>query len=96
MMGKEPDEAIIQKIRDKAEPAVLPYLEKEIGDKNFIVGDQFGIADISITCQFVQRLYAGEPIDAEKYPNIARYVDTHIRRPSFKNWINKDGFITIE
>jgi len=96
MMGRKPDEAIIQKIRDKAEPAVLPYLEKEIGDKEFIVAEQFTVADIAITCQFVQRLYAGEPIDAAKYPNIARYVDTHIHRPSFKHWINKDGFITVE
>lgn len=96
MMGREPDEAAIQKIRDKAEPKVLPYLEKEIGDKEFLVGGEFTIADIAITCQFIQRLYAGEPIDAEKYPNIARYVDLHMNRPSFKKLINADGFMTLD
>lgn len=96
MMGREPDEAAIQKIRDKAEPKVLPYLEKEIGDKDYLVGGAFTIADIAITCQFIQRLYAGEPIDAEKYPNIARYVDLHMNRPSFKKLINADGFMTLD
>lgn len=96
MMGREPDEAAIQKIRDKAEPKVLPYLEKEIGDKDFLVGGAFTIADIAITCQFIQRLYAGEPIDAEKYPNIVRYVDLHMNRPSFKKLINADGFMTLD
>jgi glutathione S-transferase len=95
MMGREPDEAIIQQIRDKKEPKVLPYLEREIGDKDFIVGNQFSIADIAITCQFVQRLYADEAIDSEQYPNIARYVELHMHRDSFKQWINKDGFMTI-
>lgn len=96
MMGREPDEAAIQKIRDKAEPKVLPYLEKEIGDNDYLVGGEFTIADIAITCQFIQRLYAGEPIDAEKYPNIVRYVDTHMNRPSFKKLINADGFMTLD
>ncbi len=96
MMGREPDETVIQQIRDKKEPKVLPYLEKEIGNKDYIVGDQFSIADIAITCQFIQRLYADEPIDAEKYPNIARYIDKHMRRESFRQWISKDGFITVD
>lgn len=96
LMGREPDEEAIQKIRDRAEPKVMPYLEKEIGSKEFIVGDQFTIADISITCQFIQRLYAQEAIDDVKFPNINRYINKHMRRDSFKALINKDGFITID
>lgn len=96
MMGREPDEAVIQKIRDKAEPAVMAYIESEIGDKNYIVGDTFSLADIAVVCQFVQRLYAREPIDSDEYPNITRYVDAHMNRASFKKWINQDGFMTID
>lgn len=96
MMGREPDEVAIQKIRDKAEPKVLPYLEKEIGNKDFLVGDEFTIADIAITNQFIQRLYADEPIDPEKYPNIVRYVDKHMHRPSIKTLINNGGFMTLD
>ena len=96
MMGREPDEVAIQAIRDNAEHKILPYLESEIGDREFIVAGQFSIADIAISCQFIQRLYAQEPIDSARYPNITRYLANHMQRKSFKTLIDKDGFITVD
>jgi len=96
MMGREPDEVAIQAIRDNTEPQVLPYMEAQIGDREFIVGDHFSIADIAISSQFIQRLYAGEPIDSALYPNISRYLANHMQRESFKTLINNDGFITVD
>ena len=81
---------------DKVQPAIFDYLEGEIGDNTYLVGDQFSIADVAITCQFIQMMYAGEALPAESHPNIARYVDNHMHRESFKTLINNDPFIKVE
>jgi glutathione S-transferase len=96
MMGREPDEAAIQNVIDKVQPAIFDYLEGEIGDNTYLVGDRFSIADVAITCQFIQMMYAGEALPAESHPNIARYVDNHMHRESFKTLINNDPFIKVE
>lgn len=96
MMGREPDEAVIEKILSKAQPPIFDYLEGEIGERTYLVGDRFSIADIAVTCHFVQMLYAGEQLPAQSHPNIARYVDAHMHRASFKQLINGDPFIKVE
>ena len=96
MMGREPDQAMIQKIIDDVQPAIFDYLEAEIGDKTYLLGDTFSIADIAITCQFVQMMYSGESLPIESHPNIARYVDAHMHRDSFKQLINNDPFIKVD
>lgn len=96
MMGREPDQKIIDKIIAEVQPGIFAYLEAEIGDKTYLLGDAFSIADIAITCQFVQMMYAGESLPEASYPNISRYVDQHMHRESFKQLINKDPFIKVD
>lgn len=95
MMKKEPDEARIQKIITELQPPVYDYLESQIGDKDYLVGGQFSIADIAITCQFVQMMYAREALPEASHPNITRYINAHIQRDSFKDLINADPFIKV-
>lgn len=95
MMKREPDEAVIQKILDEVQPPIFAYLEAQIGDKTYLVGDTFSIADIAVTCQFIQMLYAGESLPAEQFPNITRYVTELMHRESFKELVNNDPFIKI-
>ena len=95
MMKREPDEAVIGKIIKDVQPPIFDYLEAEIGSKTYLVGDAFSIADISVTCQFIQMQYAKESLPQASHPNITRYVEHHMQRESFKQWINKDGFMTI-
>ena len=89
IIGRD-DSNIITKIQ----PGIFDYLEAEISDKTYLVGDAFSIADIAITCQFIQMIYSRESLPAESHPNITRYIQQHMARTSFKQWINKDGFIT--
>ncbi|MAV26747.1 MAG: glutathione S-transferase [Gammaproteobacteria bacterium] len=96
MMKREPDEALIQKIITKAQPPIFDYLEAEIGDKTYLAGDAFSIADIAVTCQFIQMMYSGEALPEDSHPNITRFVTTHMHRLSFKNLINNDLFMSIE
>lgn len=96
MMKREPDQAAIQAILTNVQPAIFDYLEAEIGDQRYLVGDSFSIADISITSQFIQMLYSGESLPAQSHPNITRYVTEHMHRPSFKQLVNADPFIKID
>ena len=96
MMKREPDEAVIQNIIDKVQPGIFDYLETEIGDKTYLVADVFSIADVSVTCQFIQMMYSGESLPAESHPNITRYVTEHMHRDSFKSLINNDPFMTLD
>ena len=41
MMGREPDEAAIQNVIDKVQPAIFDYLEGEIGDNTYLVDRGF-------------------------------------------------------
>ncbi|MEM6999879.1 MAG: glutathione S-transferase family protein [Pseudomonadota bacterium] len=96
MMQREPDEAAIQAIIDNVQPPIFDYLETEIGAKTFLLGEQFSIADIAITCQFIQMMYAGESLPQASHPNITRYVSAHMHRESFKTLINADPFMSLD
>lgn len=64
-------------------PAILAYVDKEAGDREFLVGDALTLADIAITSAFASALHACSPIDAVAYPNLARYLDAMLARPAF-------------
>lgn len=96
MMDREPDEALIAKIISQTQPGIFDYIETEIGDKTYLAGDAFSIADIAVTCQFVQMMYSGESLPQATHPNITRYITTHINRDSFKGLINNDPFMKID
>ena len=57
--------------------------EGEIGDREFIVGERFSIADIALASQLSGMRLTRVAIDAERWPNLANYVETHLARPSF-------------
>ena len=96
MMKREPDEGVISKIITEIQPGIFDYLETEIGDKTYLTGNAFSISDIAVTCQFIQMMYSGEALPKDTHPNITRFVEHHMQRDSFKQWINKDGFIKLD
>ncbi|HEY8947792.1 MAG TPA: glutathione S-transferase family protein [Rhizomicrobium sp.] len=88
MMRQETDEEICAKAKGKTMPAVFDYLEKEIGNNDFLIGGKFSIADISICTMLVNLEHAGEPVDAAKWPRLAAYAQRVHDRPSFKSLID--------
>ena len=53
------------------------------------------LVPMQTSLQFIQMMYSGESLPVQSHPNIARFVENHMNRPSFEQWINKDGFITL-
>jgi glutathione S-transferase len=70
---------------------VFTYLNEQIGDKEFLVGDQFSIADISTFSPYVNHKIAGEEVDATLYPNLHRYLQRLKTRPSVQRAVEMDS-----
>ena len=71
-------------------PAILAYFDGEIGDRDFLVGEALTLADIAVASAFASALHACAAIDAARYPNLARYLDTVLARPTFATRVEKE------
>ncbi|ABS62180.1 Glutathione S-transferase domain [Parvibaculum lavamentivorans DS-1] len=91
MMGKEPDTAAAEKTMSEKLPRNFAFFEKEIGTREFLCGDTFGIADISVATQFANLAHTGLKPDAKAYPNLTRYLAGIHGRPSFAACIAEEA-----
>lgn len=82
------DKVVAQKISEL--PVPFDYLEAEIGDREFLVGGRFSVADIAAASPFVNLAHAGESVDAKRWPKLAAYVERVHGRPSFKAVIEEE------
>ncbi len=93
-MKKAGDEALVQKAAAEAIPPVFEYLEQQIGDNDYLVGNRFSIADVATCSPFVNYQHGGGQIDGAKYPKLKSYVERVHSRPSFKGTIGEEqGFL---
>jgi len=92
-MRRECDEAVVTTTLTEKLPPLFGYLEKEIGSRDFLVGEAFSIADVAVGTIFVNYGHAGETIDAGCWPNLARYVAGIHARPSFKSAVEDEHHI---
>jgi glutathione S-transferase len=81
--GVAGDSAAADTVERDQWPAILGYLDGQVGDRAYLVGDALTLADIAITSAFASTLHACSPIDPAAYPNLARYLDTMLARPAF-------------
>jgi glutathione S-transferase len=85
------DEALAQKAITEKLPSLFDYLEGQIGEKTFLVGNQLSIGDIGVATQFVNLRHAGVIPDAQRWPQLARYITNLHGRPSFKAVIEEEA-----
>jgi len=90
ILRQQPDETICEAALRDHMPAIGDYLEKEIGRRDYLVGNTFSIADIAVATMFVNVRHAGELVDAGRWPNLAAYVAHIHERPSFKSLIEEE------
>jgi glutathione S-transferase len=81
--GEPPDLDRARKTYHEDLPPLFTYLEGEIGDRPFLVGDRFSIADIALASQLAGMKITRVPIDRARWPNLADYADRLLARPSF-------------
>ncbi len=72
---QETNQAVIDQALKQELPKIFDYLTQCLGEDDFMVGGAFSIADIALTSPFVNFAIAGEKVDAERWPQIAAYVE---------------------
>jgi glutathione S-transferase len=66
----------------------LGYLDAELGERDFFVGDQLTGADVQIS--FIAQM-AVRGNGRASYPNLARFVDALEARPAYQRAISRSG-----
>lgn len=87
---READEAKVETALKETIPPLFDYLERELGDHDWLVGNRFSIADIATGTQFVNYSHGKGEVDAERWPRLAAYVERLLTRPSFKAIIEEE------
>jgi glutathione S-transferase len=88
-MKQDPDEAIVQKSIDRL-PEIFDYLEGEIGNNEFLVGNRFTIADLAVASPLVNLRHGGERVDAVRWPKLDAYAKRILGRPSYKSLLAEE------
>jgi glutathione S-transferase len=82
-------EAVEKAVREELAP-LCAYLEEQLGDATYFVGDALTIADIAVATVFVNARHAGFPPDPGAFPRLARFVERMHTRPSFARCIDEE------
>jgi len=78
-----PDQIAIDTALNEKFPIVAAYLESQVIEKNFIVGDQLTIADVAIVSMMLNMHLSGFPVNQKIWPNLYKYLNNHFKRESF-------------
>jgi glutathione S-transferase len=80
--ARPPDEAALA----AAAPLFLEcgdYLERELGERGFFVGDALTVADVAVGAQYVTGQQGGAAVDAARWPRLAAWLDRLRHRPAW-------------
>jgi len=90
LIGQKTDESVCAATVNEKLPPMFDYLEKQIGNNEFYVGNKFSIADISVATMLVNLEHAGEKVDPARWPKLAAFAKRMHERPSFKKLIEEE------
>ena len=91
--GKPPSdeaEALAKKTFEEEGAAHFAFLEKELGDNDFFVGNQLSIADIAVASSLVNTRHAGYAPSRKQFPKLRAFLDRMWSRPSLKKAIDEE------
>lgn len=91
LLGQEPDLECARRTYREKLPPLFDYLERELGDRAFFVGDALSIADIAVATHFANLQYAGGRVDPARWPRLAAFVARMHARPSFAACIAEES-----
>lgn len=82
-MGTPYDEDAIAAALAERAPPLYGYLDEQIGDRAFLVGDRLTLADIAVVSQFMNAAFGGESPDPQRWPHLAGYLARHLATEPF-------------
>jgi glutathione S-transferase len=90
-LGREGDLAAADQAERAELPPILDYLERTIPENGWLVGDGITLADIAVATGFANFRHLGMPVDAGRYPKVARFAERMLARPSFAGWVEREA-----
>jgi len=82
-LGQAPDHALIDKSLNEMIPPRFDYLEKSLSERWF-AGEVFTIGDAAVASILINYHYAGEQLEARRYPRLVSFLERALRRESFR------------
>lgn len=82
-MGLPCDEDAVQKALQSLVKH-CDYLEQQLADNQYFVGNQFSLADIAIVTHWVNLSYGQEKLDAARWPNLVAHKKRILARDSMQ------------
>ena len=89
-MGREPDLERARRTVHEDLPPLFDYLERELGDGEYLVGGAFSIADLTVASMLVNFALAGATLDDARWPRLAAWRDRIHGRDSFARCIEEE------
>ena len=86
-VGESTDEAQVQRALTEHLPPLFDYLEKELGNQLWFLGQQFSLADIAVGCQLINLAHAGELIDEFRWPGLSSLLSRLTARSSVSSML---------
>jgi len=83
LLGEASDEETIAEAMKTTIPKHFDYLNNELGDNDYFVGDSLTLADLSLATQLVNFEHGGEKLDAERWPQLVQWFQRVTSRKSF-------------
>lgn len=82
MTGKEADETEPRKVIETEIPVFFEYLENQLGNGEYFIGNSMSIADITVASLLVNARLAGVNPEAKRFPKLHGFVKRMHARPS--------------
>lgn len=79
--GGKCDDAAVQQALDQL-PTLFDYLEAQLGEQQYFLGEQFSMADIAVCSQLINLAHVGELIDEYRWPNLSSLLSRVTARSS--------------
>ncbi|WP_313489233.1 glutathione S-transferase family protein [Stutzerimonas nitrititolerans] len=81
--GHPCNEESVQAALNEKLPPHLDYLERQLGQQDYFVGDRLTMADIAIASQLLNMEHGGERLDPAHWPALAAHYERMKTRESF-------------
>ena len=88
MFGTPTDEAAVTKVVNKDAPVMFDYLEAQLDNNDYFVGNSLSIADFALASPFVNAAAAGFTVDSGRWPNLAAFLARTFANPAFNEKIS--------
>jgi glutathione S-transferase len=73
VLGKPGDETEVARVIKEEEPPIFDYLQSQLKDHRYLVGDGLSLADIAVIGPFINMHHAQHSIDAKRWPLLESY-----------------------